>query len=329
MITLIFYGDHIILHPATTTAKYSKPFPLWDGKYSSCKLKGSIMNYISTHIMAKLPEPARSKTLFLVFQSDGDVSQSDVATALLHAKIPPADYDIIVGTLAQTNPSYVKDAVIPPHKMVFLPLDDAIFSRGIAKSFPSFRQLPLWTHRKNTIFWRGGNSRNIHIGDPSLRYQVVERLFAYPDTDCKLIRQWDRGYENPTFYDVRGRVDPSEFSKYKTFLIIDGNCIASNHMWGFAIGCVPVIISRARCWFQELLKDKVNCLMVNPDLSDLETTIEWIRNHDDEAKVIAVRAHAFAMRVFSASFQQMYLKKSIHNEIARSPLTASIPAIIS
>ena len=37
----------------------------------------------------------------------------------------------------------------------------------------------------------------------------------------------------------------TDYLQYKIFFIVDGNCIASNHMWGFATGCVPFIISNA------------------------------------------------------------------------------------
>ena len=67
-------------------------------------------------------------------------------------------------------------------------------------------------------------------------------------------------------------------------MIIDGNVIASNHMWGFACGCVPFIISNAKCWFTEFLIPHVNYIPIQYDLSDLKEKIEWVINNDSEAE---------------------------------------------
>ena len=48
-------------------------------------------------------------------------------------------------------------------------------------------------------------------------------------------------------------------------------------------------------------------------LSDLIEKIEWVRNNDELAEKISKNALEFANDIFSASFQQSYLKVSINN----------------
>jgi glycosyltransferase involved in cell wall biosynthesis len=84
-------------------------------------------------------------------------------------------------------------------------------------------------------------------------------------------------------------------------------------MWGFATGCVPFLISNAKCWFSEFLKPFVNYIPIKYDLSDLIEKIEWVRNNDELAEKISKNALEFTDDIFSASFQQSYLKVSINN----------------
>ena len=101
----------------------------------------------------------------------------------------------------------------------------------------------------------------------------------------------------------------------KIFFIVDGNVVASNHMWGFATGAVPFLISNAYCWFSEFLKPYVNYIPIAYDLSDLAEKIEWINNNDTVAKVIATGALELTRTIFSAEFQRQYLRESISKYI--------------
>lgn len=97
----------------------------------------------------------------------------------------------------------------------------------------------------------------------------------------------------------------------KIYFIVDGNVIASNHMWGFATGAVPFLISNAYCWFSEFLEPYVNYIPIAHDLSDLVEKIEWVAENDDVAKKIAQGALDFTRRVFSPEFQREYLRAKI------------------
>jgi len=163
--------------------------------------------------------------------------------------------------------------------------------------------LPLWKDRKSTVFWRGGVSGGQL---ESIRCRTVHKLLDYPDSDVKLTRGWELPNVIPDNF-FSDRVNYRDFLDYKIFLVIDGNCIASSHMWAFGTGCVPLIISDAKCWFNKFLIPFVNYIPINYDLSNLIEQIEWVKNNDAEAEQIGKNALQFAYHNFSPSFQEKYL----------------------
>ena len=104
----------------------------------------------------------------------------------------------------------------------------------------------------------------------------------------------------------------TEFFKYKIFFIVDGNCIASNHMWGFASGGIPFLISNGRCWFSHLIEPYVHYMPVKYDLSNLIEQVEFIKNNDHFASIIAKNASMFSKEYFSSSFQKKYLLEKMN-----------------
>jgi spore maturation protein CgeB len=159
------------------------------------------------------------------------------------------------------------------------------------------------------LCWRGGCSG---VGrNQSLRVRVVEKIYNYtPDTNVRLSTWWSENKNIPANYFAE-RFHFSEFTKYKIVFIIDGAVIASNHMYAFSLGCVPFLISNSKCWFSHLLVPGVHYVPVNYDLSNLISQIEWVRNHDEEAKQIADNAMVFAETYFSSEYQKKYIQESI------------------
>lgn len=102
-----------------------------------------------------------------------------------------------------------------------------------------------------------------------------------------------------------------EFFHYKFVLIIDGSTIASSHMWSFAIGSVPIMVSNANCWFSKFLIPFVHYVPVNYDLTNLKETILWLINNDHQAKLIAQNALLFANHYFSSDFQKKFIQQQI------------------
>jgi hypothetical protein len=142
----------------------------------------------------------------------------------------------------------------------------------------------------------------------SIRAKTVTKLMGNPDADVKFILRFYEDKQIPAEY-FSNMFNHVDFLKYKYFLIVDGAVIASNHMWGFATGCVPFIVSNAVCWFSPFLKPYENYIPVAYDLSDLETQIKWVKENDGEAKRIAENAIEFSKIVFGSEFQHLWLEK--------------------
>jgi hypothetical protein len=255
-------------------------FPLWAGLFSRAECQGSIIQFIHNYLNKK------SDILFISGQCDGNIQVQDVQDYLEPNK------KIIIGTLAQSPERTTK---LP---FLYLPLDDDFFMNGI--HFESY--WVDWKKRSSKIFWRG-----VASGEDGKRLKVIKKLWNYPNTDLKITND----IEDKKI--IGNRVPFTEFFNYKIFLIIDGNVIASNHMWAFATGCVPIMISDKIFWFQKYLVPFRDYLPVQPDLSDLIERIEWVRNHDQEAEQIAKNAVYFSQHIFSPQFQQNYIIQHIHS----------------
>jgi glycosyltransferase involved in cell wall biosynthesis len=266
---------------------------LWCGAFSKATFDGNIVNFVTNYL-----KKINKSTILALYQSDGNINDEDINDS----KDYITENDIlIVGTLAQV----VEDKRL---NYLYFPLDDCFFENGVNDYF---QNIPLWNERKSIAYWRGASSGG---GKESARYRVVEKLLDYDKADAKITPWggWENGKGIPDNY-FGNRVHYTEFFKYKIFMIIDGNVIASNHMWGFATGCVPFIISNAKCWFSEFLIPHVNYIPIQYDLSDLKEKIEWVINNDSEAEKIAENALKFSREVFSSEFQKKYLMNKINH----------------
>ena len=275
---------------------------LWDGLHSKVHKNGPLMWFIQQELTAN--------TIFMIPRSDGNINRrvssqekefdwKKVAYYIEYAKSKKKQF--VLGVLAQ-----VKEE--PDIKYMYLPLDDVIFQFGI-RPFFNKPTLPVWESRSSDLCWIGRCSGP--GGVKSLRYRFVDTLIgaSSPNTNTDKVRlsYWESENKNFPPHYFAERVPYTEFLNYKICFIVDGAVIASNHMWAFASGGVPVMMTNANCWFMEYLVPHVHYVPVKYDLSDLVEKIAWVQEHEDEAKQIAENAYEFATQTFSSDFQQTYL----------------------
>jgi len=283
---------------------------LWDGLHSCVDINGGLMKYVQTC----LPQ----NTLFVIPKSDGNINR------LKDTKYHDVDWDkqiqpyidyakcknkvFMLGVLCQVDEE-------PDINYVYLPLDDAIFNDGINHLFNK-KYLPSWETRSSELCWRGGCSG---VGGlTSLRVRFVEHIYKYnPHTDVRLSTWWSEHKNIPDYY-FANRISYTEFLKFKIFFIVDGNCVASNHMYGFASGAIPFVISNGMCWFYHLLIPYIHYIPINYDLSNLIEQIEWVNNNDDKAKEIANNALIFVETYFSCEYQRKHIKDCIDKYTVQS-----------
>lgn len=277
---------------------------LWDGLFSKAVSSGKIVQYVQSCI----PD----NTIIIIPKSDGNINK-DISSNKWH----DINWDKIIEPCINYTKAYDKICIIGTLCQIdkeiecnylYLPLDDGFFEHGVCKFFDK-SSLPKWEERSTDLCWRGGCSGI--GGSESLRVRFVKTVFDYnPNTNVRLSTWWSENKNIPTDY-FADRIHYTEFMKYKIFFIVDGNCISSNYMYGFATGCVPFLISNSTCWFSHLIIPYEHYIPVNYDLSNLIEQIEWVKNNDDKAKIIAENAYKFAETYFSSEYQHKYIKKSI------------------
>ena len=267
---------------------------LWAGGWSVAHSRGPMIQ----HIESCFKKYGDQKVLCVIPCTDGDLSRVHLQEYL--DAYP--DHKIILGTLGQSFED-LKDVI----HYLYLPLDDGFFQNGVLHYFPDHDRVE-WSNRIPKVYWRGGcsgeNSEN------SARIRTVANLIDFPYADVRLNWWWAEGKNIPAHY-FAGREPHTQFMKYKMNLIIDGNVIASSHMWAFASGAVPLLVSNATSWFSKFLLPFVHYIPIQYDLSDLQEKILWVINHDKEAENIAKNALEFARTYFNADFQRHYLSTEI------------------
>lgn len=277
---------------------------LWAGLFSKMLTNGKIIQ----HVQKCLPK----NSLLIIPKSDGNIKRikdqnwhevdwaKQIQPYIDYAKSKQKTF--ILGVLCQVD-------VEQDINYLYLPLDDDIFAQGIETYFNKNTLIP-WKNRSSALCWRGGCSGV--GGAESIRVRFVSEIYKdNPHTDVRLSTWWSGGKNIPSEYFAE-RIHYSEFLKHKIFFIVDGNCIASNHMYAFSTGCVPFLISN-NCifWFSHLIEPYIHYIPVNYDLSNLLEQIEWVRVNDAKAEIIANNALKFAQAYFSSEYQKNYIKEMI------------------
>jgi len=279
---------------------------LWDGLFSKVDVDGSLIKYIASCLNGK------KNSILVIPHSDGNInnkSDNHYHDINWNEQIKPyieeaknKNKTLVLGVLSQVDEE-------PGINYLYLPLDDGIFENGISRYFNKDKYI-AWKNRSSTLCWRGGCSGV--GGSDSLRIKFVKKIYEYQtETNVRLSTWWSENKNIDTKY-FADRIHYAEFFKYKIFFIVDGNCIASNHMYAFASGCIPFLISNAKCWFNDLIIPYVHYIPIEYDLSNLIEKIEWVKENDEEAEKIANNAYYFAMNFFSSEYQKKYIMDKIN-----------------
>jgi hypothetical protein len=285
--------------PVSIHGKFYENDWLWFGQYSGCHSDGAVYAFLEKHTPATMN--------LKVYRADGicDEPKYPIARRLL-SEVELTD---AVGALSTRN-------VYDP-RIILLPLDDNMFSRGACDIVASECVLPSWEDREPVAFWRGTMSGGAY---PTIRTGVVWALYQNPHANVKFVRRDDMGPEqmgplcyqgDDRFFDDKRTL--ADHVQHKYIFVIDGNCIASAHQWVFASGSVPIMVTHPgnNYWLLKYLKPMVHYVPVQYDLSDLHEKIDWLVKNDNEAKRIAENAMELARTVLSSEFQHGYLLKEI------------------
>lgn len=312
--------SYFIRYPDGTIRNELKCSCFWSGYFSTVLQNGALVQHLSALFERIQTETPQQKFLFFMPQSDGDILLAEYRYLLSEtylADLRDAGVKIVIGTVAQRFSSGFQEVGV---EYVFLPQDDHIFQYGLRSHF-ILENLPKWSDRTAQIFWRGSGSRR-SLPDPEdsgfKRREVVSSLIENPAADVRFVQNWIYpGDQIPEEW-ISPTITYWHFTNYKMVLIVDGNGISSAHTWCFGIGAVPFLVTNNTFWFSDLLVPFENYIPVKYDLSDLEEKIEWVLEHDAEAREIAERASEFAYRVFTPDYQSNYLSRRFREILSSS-----------
>jgi Glycosyl transferase family 90 len=216
---------------------------------------------------------------------------------------------IITGT---TNDPAARLGVIPIISIVsnfgrhFNPLNDVVEA-----------DIP-WEKKRNVAVYRGGytgrnkaskSKRVVSGGSSEANDAELSMCLLVPR--CRLVYQ----HGNSTLVDAKlvsitKRTDKvsrqlngvtmysddlsmQEMLQYKGIVMIEGNDVSSGMKWSLFSNSV-VLAPKPTCtsWaMEELLEPWVHYIPLAVDLSDVEEKVQWMMDHDDEAREIARRGH--------------------------------------
>ena len=281
----------------------------WSGGYSECNPNGFIEKYVQNGLSTLGIDEK-----FIIHASDGIVSDSEFLrvkndTNYIPGWINETTYNSIQKQYPGVINGILCSRAFNPNNSILLPFDDKIFQYGL------FRDIKIidWGSRISMVFWRGGASG---FDYPSIRMKVTDKLYEKSYADVR-ITKWSNWEDNKCIPEKHfgDRCDINKHLLYKYILIIDGNCIASNHQWVFGSGAVPIMVTHPDndYWFKKYLTPMVHYVPIKYDLSDLTEKIEWLIENDDKARRISENAMQFAHEIFSPEFQKRYL----FNELQR------------
>jgi hypothetical protein len=187
------------------------------------------------------------------------------------------------------------------------------------RCYRPFRKAALrqgaWSERTPTVLWRGGTNGMGEIAnstmspaDPDLmqRIRICLALRESPGCDVKLsgIGRNQGTEENrqriASLGLIGNKIPPLHWSRVKYALDIDGVTNAwSNLYTRLLMGCCVLKVASPlgyKQWYYDELRPWEHFVPVAADLSDLHERLAWCREHDDEARRIAVAGQLFALR---------------------------------
>ena len=194
------------------------------------------------------------------------------------------------------------------------------------------KKIPKWEDRKPVFFWRGAATGcgSDTMTNPRLKITKLSQQRAEersktkggagaPVLDAGIINftRRDKKFKNAEYVEymeksaditILDKVERFDQTKYKFTLNIEGNSAAYRFGSLFRLGfCILNVVSKYTLWFEPFLQDRVHCVFVKSDLSDLEEIMEWCVANDAKCKEIAENARKFYDKYFQKEFVFDYL----------------------
>uniref|UniRef100_A0A3Q3AY00 Protein O-glucosyltransferase 2 n=1 Tax=Kryptolebias marmoratus TaxID=37003 RepID=A0A3Q3AY00_KRYMA len=147
---------------------------------------------------------------------------------------------------------------------------------------------PPWSEKNATGFWRGRDSRQE-------RLELVKLSRAHPDMiDAAFTNFFFFKHDESLYGPLVKHVSFFDFFKYKYQINIDGTVAA--YRLPYLLAGDSVVLKQDSGYYEHFyheLKPWEHYIPVRADLGDLLEKIQWARDHDEEAKKIALAGQQF------------------------------------
>lgn len=148
---------------------------------------------------------------------------------------------------------------------------------------------PPWPEKNATAFWRGRDSRQE-------RLELVKLSRAHPETiDAAFTNFFFFKHDESLYGPLVKHVSFFDFFKYKYQINIDGTVAA--YRLPYLLAGDGVVLKQDSGYYEHFydqLRPWEHYIPVRADLGDLLEKIQWARDHDDEARKIALTGQQFA-----------------------------------
>ncbi|KAM8857203.1 protein O-glucosyltransferase 2 [Synchiropus picturatus] len=148
---------------------------------------------------------------------------------------------------------------------------------------------PPWAEKNATAFWRGRDSRQE-------RLELVKLSRAHPDViDAAFTNFFFFKHDESLYGPLVKHVSFFDFFKYKYQVNIDGTVAA--YRLPYLLAGDSVVLKQESGYYEHFyggLQPWVHYIPIRADLADLLEKVQWARDHDDEAKKIALAGQQFA-----------------------------------
>jgi hypothetical protein len=221
-------------------------------------------------------------------------------------------------------------------------LEPIIWKMGVKRHYGKVSSVPEkdipWEEKRNAGVFRGTTTGLVHpetsprercLKNPRCRLVLMYHNSSY--VDAKFTTILDSSKLPPIIDNITisgESLSMEDQLKYKALIFMEGNDVSTGLKWGLYSNSVVMITKPSiSSWaMEELLEPYVHYVPLRDDLSDVETQMKWIVEHDREAKEIALRGQLWMHDLLYAEESERD-NAAINEEILRRYQTHFRPGI--
>lgn len=246
----------------------------------------------------------------------------------LRKALPKAEIDEIINNTVN-NSSPCQDLAARPLQQTYR--QAILWLLNVNRHFKYSLDIPRydipWDRKMDSAIFRGeltGLQYNPNAPDHENcevlpRCRLVYRYSNSKLVDARITNTFDKIPDFLSGVNMTGpKLRRSDFLQHKGLIILEGNDVSSGLKWSMVSNSVVLMPPpRFTSWaMEELLEPWQHFIPLRPDLSDVETKVQWMLSNQEESKRIAHRAKLWIMDLY---FHPDAMKdaKSINEEILR------------